>query len=315
MPVPRESEGTPPGAVSCPICGWEYTRGLIRQPASPHLDFEAVFEILQCLRCGGAFVKNPPLQNQLERIYDVHFFSTSQQVAPIDAAGRFTPEARLWPVYRNSVRRVARLRSRVGCGRLLDIGCGKGFFMKAASEYFEVTGTDISRSAVDFGRRELGLEIIRGDFLSVSLPEGYFDVVTMWDVLAGFRDPRLCVERIRELLVPGGLLILTVPDIESRCFRFTRRFWPLLIPPINLTYYSRRSMAALAQRVGLEFQDWLHEGKWISVNFVLRKLGRLAGIVALDHPRARIPGLRMVYLNLRDIATVHLKRPLKEKNA
>ncbi len=287
----------------------------MHQPAGSHLNTNTVYEILQCQRCHGAFVKNIPSSNQLARLYDAHFFSTSQQTVAVDAAGNFTSDARHWPVYRNSIRRVKRLSGHRGGGRLLDIGCGKGFFMKAASKHFQVMGTDISESAAEYGRNRLGLEIIQGDFFSVSLPENHFDVITMWDVLASFPDPRRCLAKAGCLLTPGGLMELTVPDVESICFRLTRSYWPLLIPPINLCYFSRKSMELMAASAGLEIQGWHHDGKWISTNFALRKLGRILGIAALDSPEAGIPGLRMLYLDFRDIATVRLRRPREQEES
>jgi SAM-dependent methyltransferase len=313
MSAPDQSiEGTvaarQDAALSCPVCGSAELATLIRQPAARHLGLPVVFDIHRCTTCGAAFVANVPDTEALAAMYGQHFFSTSQQTVEVDGNGDFTPRSRRSPVYLNSRRRLERILSLCPGGRLLDVGCARGFFLKAASQAFVVTGTDLSDSAAAYARDTLGLEVVGGDFLTAPLPELHFDVITMWDVLAGLAEPVPGVEKVHRLLKPGGLFVFTVPDIGSLSFRLTRRFWPLLIPPVNLVYFTHRSVHALLEPRGFRILKYRHEGKSLSTNFVLRKLGRILNIRTLDRDSVRIPGIRNVFLNLRDIATVYARK-------
>ncbi len=305
--------------MRCVACMSSDVRPLLRQPAARHLGLDGAFELVQCRQCRMAWVSNPPDADTLKRVYDRHFFASSQQSAEFDERGELTAAGRASPIAVNSARRVARLREvdardRVGPATefsrpsLLDIGCGKGVFLKLAAEHFNVAGIDVSPVAARHVRELLGLDVLCGDLLTLDLSGRSFDVVTLWDVLASLTDPAAALRRIRGLLAPGGRVFLTVPDIESWCFVMARRWWPLLIPPINLFYFSRRSIECLLAQAGLRLASWTHPGKLMSTNFVLRKLGRILGIRALDHQRARVPGLSRIYLNLGDIALVQAAR-------
>jgi SAM-dependent methyltransferase len=303
------SAAVPPHArAQCPICASVDTYLLIRQPSGPHLRLQRVFDIQQCRTCRAAWVLNPPAADELASVYDDHFFQSSQQSAPVDARGEFTREAARSPIYANARRRARELRERCGGGRLLDIGCGRGIFLKLAAAHFETVGIDVSPAACDYARSRLGLDVRCGDFLALDLPRESFDVVTLWDVLAGLPDARTAIARIRALLKPGGRLVLTLPDIDTLAFKLTRRRWPLLIPPINLIYFSRPAVERLLANRGFALESYTHPGKLLSTNFILRKLGRIFHIRALDREDVGIPGLPRVYLNLGDIALVWARR-------
>ena len=58
--------------------------------------------------------------------------------------------------------------------RILDVGSGRGFMLYYLKKYWgyeRAVGTQISSSAVQFSRRELGLDIIERDLLEVQLDE------------------------------------------------------------------------------------------------------------------------------------------------
>lgn len=294
----------------CPACGVADARFLLKQRPAARLRFREEFEIVQCPACRHAWVSNVPTPDELAAMYDAAFFSTSQQSAAVDERGEFTAEAQQTPIFINAERRVRQIESAMtGSGdgprpRLLDIGCANGVFLKLAARRFEVLGVDVSPEAVEHARERLGLPALCGDFERLDLPASGFDVITLWDVLASLRDPAASLRRIATLLKPGGRLIMTLPDIDSLSFRLLRRFWPLLIPPINLHYFSPASTRALLAQAGLRLERYHWPGKTLSVNFVLRKLGRILGVRILDNERVGLPGVRRVYLNLGDIAEV-----------
>lgn len=292
----------------CPICASRETQFLIRQRSGAHLRLQRAFDIQRCRTCRAAWVLDPPTPAELASVYDDHFFESSQQSAAVDACGRFTPDAARSPIYINARRRVRALHQLCRGGRLLDIGCGKGIFLKLAAAHFETIGVDVSPAACDFARSKLGLDVRCGDFLTLDLEPASFDVVTLWDVLASLPDPRAAITRIGTLLKPGGRLVMTLPDIDTLAFSLARGRWPLLIPPINLVYFSRPAVERLLADHRFALESYTHPGKLLSTNFVLRKLGRIFHIRALDRDDVGIPGLPRVYLNLGDIALVRARR-------
>jgi 2-polyprenyl-3-methyl-5-hydroxy-6-metoxy-1,4-benzoquinol methylase len=103
-------------------------------------------------------------------------------------------------------------------GRILDVGCGFGLF----AAYFgqthprrQIVGVDPNARRVDLARRvaqKLGLVDHRfhvGDVRDTHL-EGPFDAVYVLDVMHHIpeADQRPVLERLRDLLVPGGMLLI-----------------------------------------------------------------------------------------------------------
>ena len=106
-------------------------------------------------------------------------------------------------------------------GRLLDIGCGYGWMLRAARRRgFEVAGiepTDACRGL----EGEAGFRVLRGFFPEVRYPGERFDVVTAIDVIEHIPLPALAgfLAEVRAALVAGGHLVLKVPDSHGIVFR------------------------------------------------------------------------------------------------
>lgn len=98
--------------------------------------------------------------------------------------------------------------------RLLDLGCGRGEFLRGFRRCgLQVYGADQSSAA-----RQLcpDAEIRIADFENATIPyeENFFDVVYSKSVLEHFYYPERLVREIRRVLKPGGLAITMVPDWE-----------------------------------------------------------------------------------------------------
>ena len=121
------------------------------------------------------------------------------------------------PLYRearDSQRNRARLtlvRRYCAGGRLLEIGCGAGGFLRAARGAYDIEGMDISRSAVEGIRAEFGERVRVGNLEADALPEGPYDVIVAFNILEHLRQPAAAAEKICAALAPGGLLVGSAP--------------------------------------------------------------------------------------------------------
>jgi ubiquinone/menaquinone biosynthesis C-methylase UbiE len=102
-------------------------------------------------------------------------------------------------------------------GRLLDIGCGTGAFLREVKRNYprlSVTGLDLSAPYLTFANRRLAdwsrVELVEGAAEAVPFDEAEFDIVTMIYLLHELppRTRRAVIEEIRRVLKPGGTLIL-----------------------------------------------------------------------------------------------------------
>lgn len=132
-------------------------------------------------------------------------------------------------------------------GKLLDIGCSNGKFLKYAEEIgFEVWGIDIDRKAIEAAIAS-GLTRVKcislDDFLQYALKEGVrFDVVTMWDVLEHLNAPRDYIKKISSLLKESGFIAGTVPNRNRILAGASRVNSTGDYPPHHLTWWSAASL-------------------------------------------------------------------------
>jgi 2-polyprenyl-3-methyl-5-hydroxy-6-metoxy-1,4-benzoquinol methylase len=110
--------------------------------------------------------------------------------------------------------RLAALGTRQG--RLLDVGCLWGSFLGYAHERgFDVTGIEPFGKAATYVKEVLKLNASQGTLRSAALPAGSFDVVTILDVIEHMTDPVTELKEVYRVTKPGGLLIVSTPDVGS----------------------------------------------------------------------------------------------------
>jgi SAM-dependent methyltransferase len=107
--------------------------------------------------------------------------------------------------------RVRALLAHKRGGRLLEIGCGQGGFLRAAERHFDVEGIDISRSAIEGARARFGEQVRVGDVQESPLPRGCYDAIAAFCVFEHLRRPEEAVQVVYDALASGGVLFGTVP--------------------------------------------------------------------------------------------------------
>ncbi len=139
---------------------------------------------------------------------------------------------------------------------ILDIGCGFGYSVKFFRDKgLDAAGIEPSREATSYAAKD-GLNVVRGEIDDFSVAFGKkFDVVLIMDVLEHLREPWRILKYAREeLLKPGGLLVVDVPndfnDFQKAANAEYRldEWW--VVPPIHINYFTVSSIQALLCRCG-----------------------------------------------------------------
>ncbi len=138
-------------------------------------------------------------------------------------------------------------------GKLIDIGCGFGFFLSVAhAAGWEVYGTEIAESAWTYFDR-LGLpggRIFKGDVAEADFPAASFDAATLIEVIEHVQDPARVLENIAELVRPGGLLYLTTPNFNSLTRRLIGSSWSVIHPQEHLSYFTPKTLYRMLVKAG-----------------------------------------------------------------
>jgi SAM-dependent methyltransferase len=132
-------------------------------------------------------------------------------------------------------------------------------------------GVEPSDFGVAFARESLGLDVVQGGLLDARLDAGAFDAVFLGDVIEHLPDPGGALDRIAELLRPGGVVALALPDSGSRLARAVgRRWWSVI--PTHVQYFTRASLAVLMRRQGFTPLEISTAPKAFSVGYYLRRI-------------------------------------------
>jgi SAM-dependent methyltransferase len=138
-------------------------------------------------------------------------------------------------------------------GRLIEVGAGAGFFLKAAERAgWSAAGIEISSEGVEFSTTRLGLDVRRESAEDLSVPAASCDVVVMFDVIEHLLDPVAALERVRRALRPGGLLVVSTPNLHAVTRLALGAEWAVLSPAEHLYNFSAATLGRLLRRAGFE---------------------------------------------------------------
>jgi len=176
---------------SCLICGGSKNKVVFR---------EFGIDILRCLNCGHIFSSYQQKQD-----YSDYFKGVS-----------LNPEEQFWwneahrDMYNDFCNKFLVGKS----GKLLDVGCGLGYFIKhiSQSEFsksWQVFGYEISKEAIDYAKYKLNLDnVFCGRIEKSGFVGKSFDIITLWDVIEHLSAPDSMLSYLNSILKDDGMLFI-----------------------------------------------------------------------------------------------------------
>jgi ubiquinone/menaquinone biosynthesis C-methylase UbiE len=193
---------------------------------------------------------------------------------------------------------------------LLDVGCYTGVFVEIAEHHgWEAWGVEPSRWAVTQAQgREL--HVVQGTLATADLPDAYFDVVTLWDVIEHLTDPHATLQQTLRLLKPGGLVAIHTIDIESPSARLMGAHWPWLME-MHVHYFSHRTLRMMLEHCGFQMISASPQGRYLRLGYLMNRLGALIPLMGRPAEwlvtKLRLRGLS-VPVNLGDLFTAYAQK-------
>ncbi len=233
--------------ANCLLCGSRNWSPLLEAPDCGRGGTGLWFFVVQCQDCGLCFTNPRPTPGSIGQFYPA-VYAPHRVPQPRRPRGWWRSLSR-WARGRRSDRRLT--LPVFGRGRLLDFGCGGGAFLERMRQVgWTVTGLDASAATVQRIRVELGLNALAGTLPHPDLRPASFDLITMRHSLEHVHAPLDTLREAHRLLVPGGKLLVEVPNIDSLPFRCFGHVWFGLDLPRHLTHFAPWTLYLCLHRAG-----------------------------------------------------------------
>lgn len=226
--------------AQCPVCGVSNQRT------------GKVYNTWQLSECPGCGFTYTAVRKMPEGLYQDEYEQDGAYLLMLDAARRTAAGEwgfrQLWWFKRLGLKWLERATNG---RRLVEIGCGPGtFLMVAKSRGWDVTGVEPAALAAKQAA-ELGLAVTHGyvePFAAANTRP--FDAAVLFEVLEHVPDPVAVLRAIRSLVAPGGVFVMSVPNLDDPyCLKQQIRS---AMPPVHINFFNRRSLRKALESAGFE---------------------------------------------------------------
>lgn len=230
--------------VPCPVCD-----GV---PHKPRFDKDG-YEYRECLDCGTVYISPRPTPAILSEHYgqsqNYHFWNSV--IFPASEA------ARRELVFRPRVKRLLELCEKHGVNTdtLVEVGAGFGTFceeLRSTGKFRRVVAVEPTPPLAATCRAR-GLEVIEAQVEHANLSEAS-DVVASFEVIEHLYDPGAFIATCATVLRPGGLIVLTCPNLRGFDVDVLGQGSPA-VDCEHLNYFHPASLARLLSRHGFELVE------------------------------------------------------------
>jgi len=226
---------------ACLLCGSHERSVLFRKEG---------FDFLRCHICSFIYANPQILEDKLMRSYE----DSSANDAWIDVLLSSVNMQYDVIKFNNGLNRIESVTG--GTGRVLDVGCSIGLFLKSAKERgWEAIGLEMNSRAVQYARENWALEIKKSLLHEAAFADESFDAVTLWGVLEHLKRPVQVISEVYRILKPGGVLLTFCPNVESLVCRVLHERTSCFDGRNHCGYFSPASASFLLKKCGFEILE------------------------------------------------------------
>ena len=263
------------------------------------------FDLYKCGKCGLIFTEPIP---DVSKIYSEDYFSGAKDgFGYVDYDKDKQAMAGTFDFYMNKIEEFS-----AGKGNLLDLGTATGYFLEIAKRRsWNAMGVEISAFAAEKARAK-ELNVVTGKLENISVPDEYFNVITFWDVIEHFSDPKSQLLLARKMLKKDGIIAINTPDSGSLTAKILGKHWHLLVPPEHLTIFNQKNLSLLLKSCGFDFLWMGKVGKKFTLQYALQILANKLKLKMLwrgaEFFKDNFLGKINIPINLRDNFLVIAKK-------
>ena len=208
----------------------------------------------QCLSCDSVFLKHPVDQGQIDQYYPSWYLP----YRGADAWGKYSIIVKATESIQDKkrVKRCLKFFDKKKKINVLDVGCGKPSFLAQLDKKtnWNLTGIDFKITNWQQNQAYKNVELIDGELKNISFDKK-FDLITMWHYLEHDYHPDKTLARIKDLLNPGGIVIIEVPNYQSLTQKWQKEYWEGWHTPRHTVLYHPNSWSTLFDNAGILLYD------------------------------------------------------------
>lgn len=227
--------------AGCELCGATTARELYT--ATDRLrNSDRHFSIVACSGCGVLRTLPEMSERELAEYY------------PTDYWGNENEPSEDWIKESQSEKTKFFAQCGLTRGRILDVGCGSGFFLRALDKTaWDRFGVETGEAAARAANSALGNgRVFAGTLIESACEDKAFDVVTFWSALEHMNEPRENLIEARRILKSGGTLIVQVPNAASYQARWFGGNWFALDAPRHRYHFTPQTLERLLTQTGFK---------------------------------------------------------------
>lgn len=212
--------------------------------------------LVSCGSCGFVFCKPIPTQDELNAVYEGYGRNDYLSDLTIQAYERVLDS--LEPFRKTN--------------RLIDVGCGIGYFLEVAKKRgWEVYGTEFTEEAVKICEGK-GAKMKLGILDPSNYEPESFDVVCSFEVIEHINNPQEELSNFNKLLRKGGLVYCTTPNFNAVERYMLKSDWNILGYPEHLSYYTPKTLKRVFKETGFKTEKVLATG--VSLTRIKKSQGK-----------------------------------------
>lgn len=251
--------------ATCPICG-PAAAAVVRHEFTP-------YKVVDCSSCGLTYLSPRLTQEAILKLYkDEAYYNSNVSGQGYD---EYLEISENWvKTFTLRLKQVAPYKS---AGRVLDIGCGPGYFLTAAQKLgFDVHGLDPSDYIVEMAQKQWGNRVQLGLIESAMYQPESFDLIVAFDTFEHIYDPKKFLKAIHGFLKPNGVLAITTPDPTSMLSKVSGKNWVSYKLPEHVFYWSPETIRRVLEE-DFEVLEIRSAGQYATLGFLFRRIFRLSG--------------------------------------
>jgi SAM-dependent methyltransferase len=258
---------------TCELCGFDQFEPFREIPRLNR-------KIVKCRNCGLVFV-NPMEMSSLTLDYEggeKRERKYSRMKCAAEQEGKHDEDV----INQEEAVRTLHFRSRkqiieryLNGGSLLDVGCGRGFFLcNFVGSNVDYFGVEPRRRISEEAGKRVGVDnVFCGTLKEAAFPSADFDAVTMINLIEHLPFPADTLQEANRVMRDGGVLLIETPNVDSFVTAILGNRWHAFLESEHHCFFSAKTLTEMLNIAGFRVLSVTRGNKLFSLHYLVYRLG------------------------------------------